>query len=172
MAEPGLAVTRRAGLGMVTLRLDLAAAGAAEVPAAVGLPLPGRRRIAFAPAGAAAWMSPDELMLFGPAAGTEARLAALDAALKGRRGLAIDVSDARAVFRLDAAGARDTLARGVPVDLAPAAFGPGDLRRTRLGQVAVAFWATEDGRFELMCWRSVADHVALWLATASGGRAA
>ena len=77
------------------------------------------------------------------------------------------MSDARAVFRLDGPGAREVLAKGAPVDLAPAAFGPGDFRRTRLGQVAAAFWMPEPEVFDLMCFRSVAGFVADWLATAA-----
>jgi sarcosine oxidase subunit gamma len=59
------------------------------------------------------------------------------------------------------------LASGAPVDLAPAAFGPGDLRRTRLGQVAAAFWIPEPEVFDLACFRSVADFVTDWLANAA-----
>jgi sarcosine oxidase subunit gamma len=64
------------------------------------------------------------------------------------------------------------LAKGTPVDLAPAAFGPGDFRRTRLGQVACAFWMPAPDAFGLICFRSVADHVALWLGTAADPAAA
>jgi sarcosine oxidase subunit gamma len=59
------------------------------------------------------------------------------------------------------------LAKGAPVDLAPAAFGVGDFRRTRLGQVAAAFWMPAPDTFELMCFRSVAGYVADWLANAA-----
>ena len=71
----------------------------------------------------------------------------------------IDVSDARALFRIDGPGAREVLAKGAPVDLSPAAFGPGDFRRTRLGQVACAFWTPDGTSFELVCFRSVAAYV-------------
>ena len=58
------------------------------------------------------------------------------------------------------------LAKGTPVDLLPGSFGPGDFRRSRLGQVAAAFWMPEAGTIDLMCFRSVAGFVAEWLVSA------
>ena len=116
-----------------------------------------------------AWMSPDELMLFPGAGDTAELVAEIGAALAGTHHLAVDVSDARAVFRLEGPGAREVLAKGAPVDLDPGSFGPGDFRRSRLGQVAAAFWMPEAGTIDLMCFRSVAGFVAGWLTTA--GRA-
>jgi len=117
-------------------------------------------------------MSPDELMLLGPPEATAARLAALGEALAGAHHLAVDVSDARAAFVLEGFAAREVLARGAPVDLSPAAFGVGDVRRTRLGQVAVALWSPAPEVFELMCFRSVADFVHDWLRHACAAPAA
>jgi len=151
-------VARIAERGMITLRGDLA-----DPRLAAAVAVPPVRRIAVAGETAVAWMAPDELMLFGPRADVAGRVAALGAALAGMHHLVVDVSDARALFRLEGPGAREVLAKGAPVDLAAPAFGPGDFRRTRLGQVAVAFWMPEGDVVELMCFRSVADHVALWL---------
>ena len=160
---------RQEPIGMVTLRGDLALpALAAAVAELTGCPVPAVRRIACAgPGGAVAWMSPDELMLFvTPGAGPEAA-ARLGVALAGHHHLAVDVSDARALFRIEGPGAREVLAKGAPVDLDPTAFGPGDFRRTRLGQVAAAFWMPAAETFELICFRSVAGFVAGWLANAA-----
>jgi sarcosine oxidase subunit gamma len=149
---------------MITLRADLAAPEvAAAVAEATGAQAPGRRRIAVSPRGAAAWMAPDELMLFTARDAVAGALAKLEAALSGTHHLAADVSDARAVFRLEGFGAREILAKGAPVDLAPGAFGLEDFRRTRLGQVAAALWSPEPEIFQVMCFRSVAEYVALWL---------
>lgn len=161
-------VSRREGLGMVTLRADLADPRlAAALAATTGLAPPGPRRIVGDATSAVAWMSPDELLLLGPAAATADRLSRLAGGLGAAHHLAVDVSDARAVFRIAGPGARETLAKGVPVDLAPEAFGPGDFRRTRIGQVAAAIWSTEPEVFELACFRSVAEFVAEWLAAAT-----
>jgi sarcosine oxidase subunit gamma len=160
--------------GMVTLRADLAdlaVAAALETAfgATLGATIPPVRRIAGGLAGGAAWMAPDELLLFVPRTEAAARAAALDAALEGTHRLVADVSDARAAFRITGPGAREVIAKGAPVDLHPAAFRPGDLRRTRLGQVACAFWIPEaaPATIELVVFRSVAAFVAQWLATAA-----
>lgn len=165
----GAATVEDAGpVGMITLRGDLASrALAAAVMDATGCEVPGVRRIAGRPPGAALWMSPDELLLFVPRADAPARTAALAEALAAEHHLAVDVSDARALIRVAGPGAREVLAKGAPVDLAPAAFGIGDARRTRLGQVAVAFWMPEADTFELICFRSVAGFVFDWLTTAA-----
>lgn len=166
--DPGVRIALRPGPGMVTLRGDLAAAPIREaLLAATGLAVPERRRILIAGEHAAAWMSPDELLLFAPA-GEGARLAAgLGRALALGHHLAADVSAVRAVFRIAGPGARTVLAKGTPADLRPEAFGPGDFRRSRLGQVAVAFWMVDAETFDLVCYRSVADFVARWLVAAA-----
>ncbi|MFC2967814.1 sarcosine oxidase subunit gamma [Acidimangrovimonas pyrenivorans] len=146
--------------GMITLRGDLGATRLKEaVKAAVGTEVPDTRRIEMVGEKGAGWMSPDELLLWLPYAEVPATLAALTAALKGEHALAIDVSDARAVFRIEGAGAREVLAKLCPVDLSPAVFGPGELRRTRAAQVAAAFWMDAEGGFTLVSFRSVAAYV-------------
>lgn len=161
-------ISTPAARGMITIRADFAAPGAqSALLAATGCVMPGPRRIAFSGGRALAWMSPDEAMLFLPLAETPEAVAGIARALDALPNLVTDISDARAIFRVEGPGARDVLAKGAPVDLAPAAFGPGDFRRTRLGQVACAFWLCEDGAFELMCFRSVAEYVATWLETAT-----
>jgi sarcosine oxidase, subunit gamma len=171
MSDPVLltaTVTALPPAGMITLRGDLASPALAEaVRAATGQPVPAMRRIAGGLDGGAAWMSPDELLLLVRHAEAPARTATLGAALAGEHHLAADVSDARAVFRLTGPGAREVLAKGAPADLHPRAFGPGDFRRTRLGQVAAAFWMADAASFELVCFRSVAGFVEDWLRLAA-----
>ncbi|TPE53527.1 sarcosine oxidase subunit gamma [Amaricoccus solimangrovi] len=163
-----LTVSRVAPRGMVTIRADLGGPGAqAALLAATGCVMPGQRRIALQGRRALAWMAPDEAMLFLPPEEVAEVPGRIAAALGAAPHLAVDVSDARVIFRIAGPGARMVLAKGAPVDLAPQAFRPGDFRRTRLGQVAVAFWMTGDGAFELMCFRSVAGFVEDWLLNAA-----
>lgn len=158
--------------GMITLRGDLAAgpfARAVGAAAGVKIPGPNEARVEIGTAGATGlcWMSPDELLLLCPyheAAATEANLAE---ALAGQHALVVNVSDARAMFRLSGGAARDVLAKIAPVDLAPSAFRPGMFRRTRLAQVAAAFWMEEDESFRILCFRSVARYVFDLLKTAA-----
>ncbi|MBY6089756.1 sarcosine oxidase subunit gamma [Maritimibacter alkaliphilus] len=168
----GIATVQEIGpRGMITLRGDLSdATFAAAVEAVTGCTVPAQRKASLAGGNAVLWMTPDELMLMLPAGSVAGALETLADKLAGVHHLAADVSDARALFRLSAPGtaAREVLARLAPVDLAPGQFGPGDLRRTRVGQVAAAFVMVEEGVFELVCFRSVARYVFDLLADACG----
>jgi sarcosine oxidase subunit gamma len=156
---------------MITLKGDLAApALAAAVEAVTGCAVPGRRGIEAAGEARVGWMAPDELLLIVPRGAVPGALATLAERLGETHHLAADVSDMRAVFRVEGAGAREVLAKLCPVDLAPGAFGKGELRRTRLAQVPAAFWMEEDD-FTVVCFRSVAAYAfgVLAGAAAAGG---
>lgn len=146
--------------GMITLRGDLSDAGLREVCGALtGAAFPEAGAIEAAADGKAlAWMSPDELLLLLPPAEVPQALGRIAQALEGRHHLAVDVSDARAMFEVAGAAAREVIAKLAPVDLHPASFPPGRIRRSRLGQVAAAFWLPEEGRVRVVCFRSVADY--------------
>lgn len=155
---PGAVSVADAGLvGMVTLRGELGAVAAA-VREVVGVEMPGVNHIALNGARGAVWMSPDELLLLVPYGEAGEAVAALDAALAGVHHLAVDVSDGRAVIRLEGRGVREVLGKLTPADLTPAAFGPGQVRRSRLGQVAAAFWCESEERWTVVCFRSVGDY--------------
>ena len=96
-----------------------------------------------------------------------ATLSAIGVALSGTHHLAVDVSDARAVFRIAGPQVREVLAKLCPVDLSPAVFQPGDLRRTRAAQVAAALWISGPDEFTLVSFRSVAGYVFDLLKTVS-----
>ncbi len=112
-------------------------------------------------------MSPDELLLFCAYGQADECVATLNEALEGEHFLAVNVSDARAQFRLQGKGVREVIAKGSPANLSPLAMLPGEIRRTRLGQVAVAFWMPEEDILELVCFRSVGVFVYDWLCTAA-----
>lgn len=147
--------------GMIALRGDPQAPGFADaVAGASGMALPAVRRVATGDGGQQlVWMAPDEFLWLLPPGQVAPSLATLDSALAGQFALAVDVSDARACFAIAGAGARDVLARLCPVDLAPHAFGPGEIRRTRAAQAAAAFWMTGADAFTLVCFRSVAVYM-------------
>lgn len=165
----GIARVEEIGLqGMMTLRGDLSSKALAKaVKAATGQVVPDMRRVNVAGDSGACWMSPDELLLLVPYAEVEAKLAELTDALKDEHALAVNVSDARAVFRVSGGPAREVMAKLAPADLSPGVFEPGEIRRTRLAQVAGAFWMEEDGAFRVICFRSVADYVFKLLSVAA-----
>lgn len=156
----GLARVEEAGLhGMITLRGDLASKPVkAAVAAVTGAKVPGQRAIVQGKTGTVAWMSPDELLLLCPYDAVGAMLDKATAALDGAHALAVNVSDARAVFTVSGPAAREVLGKLCPVDLSPDAFGPGMIRRTRMAQVPAAIWMQDDQSFRVICFRSVADY--------------
>ena len=164
----GITITRQPLRGMITLRGDFADTDFKNaVTGLMGVDIPGIRAMQHSGGRSVAWMSPDELMLMLPYGDVTATLTTIAKALGSQHHLAADVSDARVIFALKGPGAREVLAKGAPVDLSPAAFGSGEIRRTRLGQVACAFWMTDEDAFEIMAFASVAEFVAEWLNTAA-----
>ncbi len=157
----GFVVVEDSGLcGMITLRGDLSDRSLAKAVGDVtGVTVPGRRGIALNGDKGAAWMSPDELLLLVPYEEADAAVGNLDAALSGAHFLAVNVSDARVVLRVRGAGAREVLGKLAPVDFSADAFGPGQIRRSRLAQVPAAFWMTAEDAFAVVAFRSVAEYV-------------
>ena len=165
----GLATIGDAGpTGMITLRGDLASDAVRDaVQQSVSLGIPAQRQALMGEGTAALWMAPDEVLLICPYAEVTGRLATLEAALAGQHFLAVNVSDARAHLHVAGSGARETLAKLCPVDLSRQAFTPGMVRRTRMAQIAAAFWLDDAGTFHLICFRSVSDYAFNILKTAA-----
>lgn len=157
----GFVTVHEMGLrGMITLRGDLASAKFKKAAVnAAGTTMPGLREVKLSDQNALAWMSPDELLAVVPHDEVDTKLATLEKALKGEHFLAVNVSDARAVFRVSGQGAREVIAKLSPVDMSPAAFPAGQIRRTRMAQVPAAFWVGEDEAVTVICFRSVAEYV-------------
>ena len=157
----GIATVAEAPLqGMITVRgplADPAVKNAATGVTAVDFPAQGMANC-VADRGIC-WMSPDELLVLCPYDTVAANLEKMQATLDKARAMAVDVSDARAVFRLSGPHAREVLAKLAPVDLAPDGFTPGMFRRTRLAQVPAAFWLHDADLFQIVCFRSHAQYV-------------
>lgn len=159
-AFDGLAQVTEAGLqGMITLRGDFSSRGLrAAVKAAVSVDVPGQRGVALKGEAGAAWMSPDELLLLCPHADAQIITDEIASALKGQHHLVTNVSDARAVFHVVGPSAREVLAKLCPVDFSAHAFGPGQIRRTRMAQIPAAIWMEDTTTFRVVCFRSVAAY--------------
>jgi len=165
----GAVKVSEAGLnGMITLRGDLADVKlAAAVKSAVGLAMPQSRQIRSGAKGSVAWMSADELLLMVPYATVDAIMGKLERALATQHTLVVNVSDARAMFTLSGAGCREVIAKGAPADLSARGLPIGEIRRSRVGQLAAAFWLSDSETLHLVCFRSVGAHMFLWLSNAA-----
>ncbi|MDP5084137.1 MAG: sarcosine oxidase subunit gamma [Yoonia sp.] len=157
---PGEVTIREAGLrGMIVLRGDLTDKKLRAVCSGVtGVDYPGQGQANCVGEKGLCWMSPDELLVLVPYAEVAEAIALIDKALKGTHYLAENVSDARALILVEGTYGREVIAKLAPADLHPDSFKPGDFRRTRLGQVAAAFWMRDEDTFEVICFRSVAEY--------------
>ena len=161
---PLVSIKERGAIGMVTIRGDFSSATfAAAIEKTCGGPIPAQRKFE----GSLGWMSPDELLWTGAYADAPGVVASLSEDLADEHHLAVNVSDARAVFRLTGQGARELIAKGAPVDMSPAAFASGDLRRSHIGQVAAAFWMDDEEGLTLVCFRSFAGYMFDWLSASA-----
>ena len=170
---PGEVTVREAGLrGMITLRGDLSARKLRNVCKSVtGVAMPEQGKANVEGDSGLCWMSPDELLVLVPYVKVADAIAEIDTALAGTHYLAENVSDARALLLVEGDFAREVIAKLAPADLHPDSFKPGDFRRTRLGQVAAAFWMRDEDTFAVVCFRSVAEYAFnLLAASAQAGR--
>ena len=161
---PRAAVTPVGPLGMIVLRGDLATLAPA-VEAETGCAAPEQRMLTRSGEAACLWMSPDELLLtcpHGEARGLARRLAER---LTGEFATVAEVSDARVAFDMAGPQADAALARLTPANLREIA--PAEVRRSRLAQVAGAFWREGDG-WRIVCFRSVGTYVETLLRNAAG----
>lgn len=145
--------------GMLTLRGKLEdKAIAAAIKKATGVAAPDVRRMSASADTSVLWFSPDEALVICPRADLNAKQEALRTALGSVHALVADMSDARATFRISGEDAhlREVLARLCPVDMST--FEVGEVRRTRLAQIAAALWMPEPGVINLVCFRSVAQY--------------
>lgn len=157
----GFARVEEQGLqGMITLRGDLDdKAMAKAVKSVTGCAMPGPCGIVTTGEKSVAWMSPDELLILCEHGEVATVIAALETGLKDVHFLAVNVSDARAQFRVSGAGCREVLAKLMPVDFSAEGFAAGTFRRSRMAQVAAAVWVSGDDSIDVICFRSGAAYV-------------
>jgi methylglutamate dehydrogenase subunit D len=105
-------------------------------------------------------------------AGTSAQTgASLEAMLRTElSGVAsvINQTDGRCVFHISGPSVREVLAKGVPIDLDPRVFSPGDTALTLVGHINVHFWQVDrTPTYEFAVPRSFAATFCEWLFAAS-----
>jgi len=165
----GLAHVSENGLtGMVTVRGDFSnEALQKSIKTATGCAVPALRKISQSGISTVVWMSPDELLIVTAHANAQNLVVQLNEALKDQHALVANVSDARACFSISGVDAREVLSKLAPVDFTETEFQAGDVRRTRVAQIAAAVWQDDSGDFTLVCFRSVAEYAFNLLKTAA-----
>jgi methylglutamate dehydrogenase subunit D len=77
-------------------------------------------------------------------------------------------SDGRSIVRVSGPKARDALAKGVPLDLDPAVFGPGDTAMTVVAHINVHLWQIDTApTYDFAVFRSFAGSFCEWLLDAA-----
>ncbi|MCA3555323.1 sarcosine oxidase subunit gamma [Aestuariivirga sp.] len=163
LAEPhGLSVSIReiAGRGMIDLRgLGTDAAFMAAARGVLGVDLPTKPRTSASWGDIRVlWLSVDQWLILGTRARAHELLASLREALTGIHALAVDVSDMRAIIRLEGEGCREVLMKGAALDLLDKEYMPGCCRRMRYAEIAALLDVVEDNVFDIYVFRSYAHH--------------
>jgi sarcosine oxidase subunit gamma len=109
---------------------------------------------------AALWLSVDQWLIICPRAEAASLQARLAQALQGIHALAVDMSDARAIFRLEGDNGREVLNKGTSVDFTAPEIADGFVRRIRYAEIAalVHVLATAPFACDLYVFRSYAEY--------------
>lgn len=111
------------------------------------------------------WLSIDQWLITMPTDGCGDILAALQKKTETLFALACDVSDARAVIRLEGDNVREVLMKGTSVDLTKPGFDRGVVRRMQFAEIAAMCHIVDTAPdvFDLYVFRSYADYAWEWL---------
>ena len=159
-------VSMDAPVGMLTLRGNLSSKPfASAVGQCLSSELPSACQIIQNGDVSIGWMSPDELLILCDYADVSSLSQNLQMELKDQHHMLVNVSDARALFKISGSGIREVIAKLAPVNVATLEI--GEIRRTRFSQIAVAFWLTSETSVSVICFSSVADYMFNLLKTSS-----
>jgi sarcosine oxidase subunit gamma len=165
----GVTATLLDGFGLATL---IAAPGGTAALSQVvegwlRIALPTTPKVISGAAHDVIWSGPDQWLL---RAATRDGFGDLLEALSAQAAVS-DQSDARAALRLSGPHVRDVLAKGVMLDLHPAAFAVGDTALTSIAHIGVHLWRLADGLdgsvFEIMVARSMVGSFWSWFAASA-----
>ena len=132
-----------------------------KVREVLGFDLPLKPRTSTAAGDVAAlWLSVDQWLITCPGAEAQSLQTRLAQALEGVHALAVDMSDARAIFRLEGDNGREVLNKGTSVDFTAPDIGAGFVRRIRYAEVAALVHVRSMAPFaaDLYVFRSYAEY--------------
>jgi heterotetrameric sarcosine oxidase gamma subunit len=168
-AAPGVILSERAGLGIVSViaRKGKADAASAAALAACGVALPLTPRRAEARGIAFIWTGPERWLAVTQNRGSE-DLAKMFAGIFSGLASIAEQGDGRTIIRIAGPRARDVLAKGLAIDLHPRAFRPGDTAITGAVHVEVQIWQLDDTpTYEIALFRGFAGSFWQWLTQAA-----
>ncbi|MBL8909026.1 MAG: hypothetical protein JNM20_20310 [Rhizobiales bacterium] len=104
------------------------------------------------------WLSVDQWLIICPRGRLDETIGGLESALKGQHIAVTDVSDMRAVIRLEGEGVREVLLKGCSLDLLGDGYEPGTVRRVRFAEIAALIQVIDAQTIELYVFRSYAHY--------------
>lgn len=158
----GLAVSLReiSERGMIDLR-GLASSrkfmAAAKAMLGVDLPRQPRSSVSWGDV-KILWLAPDQWLILCPRMKVVTLLAELRGAFAGIHSLAADVSDMRAIIRIEGEGSREILMKGCALDLLSSDYPAGTVRRMGFAGIAALLHVVEDDIFDIYVFRSYAHY--------------
>jgi sarcosine oxidase subunit gamma len=170
----GLSIAMRevSDRGMIDLRGEASSAKFRQAAkSALGLDLPVKPRTSAVKGGITLfWLSVDQWLITCPRGGQHKLLADLTKALDGVHSLAVDVSDMRAIIRLEGEHVREVLMKGSSIDFTLAEYKAGLVRRLVFAEIAALAHIVSEGpdTVDLYVFRSYADYTWKWLKATAG----
>lgn len=156
----GLRIWEMPTRGMIDLRGDAGneafRAGVKQVTG-VDLPLTPRTSAAWGEI-KILWLSIDQWLIICPRGRLGEMIGGLEAAQNGQHVAITDVSDMRAVIRLEGDGVREVLLKGCSLDLLGNGYEPGTVRRVRFAEIAALIQVIDAQTIELYVFRSYAHY--------------
>lgn len=162
---PGVTIAERRGLGIATVaaRKGQLEALKAAVKDAYGVELPGDSRRVRGPQVSFVGYGPGQWLAVSATLANETLARDLTERLKGLASIS-DQHGGRTVLRLSGPRARDVLAKGLPIDLHPRAFGPGRAATSTISLMGVQLWQEDDApTYDIALFRSVSESFWRWL---------
>jgi sarcosine oxidase subunit gamma len=104
------------------------------------------------------WLSPDQWLITCPRNKAQELSESLSAALAGIHALAVNVSDMRAIIRLEGERVREVVMKGSTLDLTDGDYGAGTVRRMRFAEIAALLHIVEDQVIDIYVFRSYATY--------------
>lgn len=131
----------------------------AAAKAVLGLDLPKQPRSSATWGDVKAlWLSPDQWLVTCARAKAQGLADELTAALASVHALAVNVSDMRAIIRLEGERVREVVMKGSTLDLTDGSYTPGTVRRMRFAEIAALLHIVEDNTIDIYVFRSYANY--------------
>ncbi len=146
--------------GMVDLRglaTDKAFLAAAKAVLGVDLPRTPRSSASWGDI-KVLWLSPDQWLITCPRARAQSLSDDLVKELGSVHSLAVNVSDMRAVLRLEGELAREVVMKGSTLDLTDGSYEPGTVRRMRFAEIAALLHVVDATTIDIYVFRSYAHY--------------